>query len=99
MKVPVSNSVEKKSRYIPVLIQRLIYQRAQGCCEYRDQHGARCASRYRLELDHIVPVALKGSSEAENLRVVCSIHNSYLASQKSIGFETTNFFINNKYSF
>jgi len=97
--IPVSNLVEKKSSYIPVPIQRLIYQRAQGCCEYRDQHEVRCNSRYRLELDHIVPVALKGSSEAENLRLVCSIHNSYLASQKNIGFETTSFFINNKLRF
>jgi len=94
-KVPVSNSVETRSRYISTPIRRLIYQRAQGCCEYRYQHGVRCTSRYRLEFDHIVPVALKGSSEAENLRLVCSMHNSYLASQKNIGFETTSFFINN----
>ena len=51
------------------------------------------------EFDHIVPVALKGSNETENLRLVCLIHKLYLASHKNIGFETTSFFINNKYTF
>jgi hypothetical protein len=85
---------DKRSRYISAPIRRHLYQRASGCCEHRDQNGVRCSSRYQLEFDHIVPFALNGSNETENIRVVCSRHNSYLASQKNIGLETTSYFIN-----
>ncbi|MFL5300477.1 MAG: HNH endonuclease signature motif containing protein [Anaeromyxobacteraceae bacterium] len=34
-----------------------------------------CGSTRRVQLDHIVPIALGGTSTVPNLRVVCSIHN------------------------
>jgi 5-methylcytosine-specific restriction endonuclease McrA len=93
-KAPLQVQSEKRSRYISAPIRRSLYQRASGCCEYRDQSGVRCSSRYQLEFDHIVPFALNGSNEADNIRIVCSKHNSYLASQKNIGLETTSYFLN-----
>jgi len=87
---------DKRSRYVSAPIRRRIYQRTKGCCEHRDHMGVRCTSRYQLEFDHIVPFALNGSNESENIRVVCSRHNSYLASQKTIGFETTSYFLHKK---
>jgi len=60
---------------LPVSLQRLIYQRAQACCEYVSATGHRCRSRYQIQLDHIVPVAKGGGNEAANLRVLCRTHN------------------------
>ena len=60
---------------IPASLQRLIYQRAQACCEYMSSTGHRCRSRYQTQLDHIVPVAKGGRNEPANLRVLCRTHN------------------------
>jgi 5-methylcytosine-specific restriction endonuclease McrA len=55
-------------------IRRQIWKRAEGRCEATDLAG-RCASRYRLELDHIVPHAIGGTDGLENLRLFCRAHN------------------------
>ncbi len=85
----------RQSRYIPASIRRVVYRRAKGCCEHFDQ-GVRCNSRYQLEIDHCkVPFALGGTHDLSNLRIVCSRHNSYLASQQNLGFEQTSYFHSN----
>ncbi len=57
-----------RSRYIPAVVRREVWRRDQGCCSYVDPHsGRRCGSRYRLEIDHIVPFALGGPAESSNL--------------------------------
>jgi len=65
----------KRRTTIPVSLQRLIYQRAQACCEYMSSTGHRCRSRYQTQLDHILPVAKGGGNEPGNLRVLCRTHN------------------------
>lgn len=84
---------DHRSRYISTKIRRSVYQRAQGCCEHVDQNGHRCNSRYQLAIDHKIPFALNGTHELDNLRITCSRHNNYLASQMNLGFEQTSFFI------
>ena len=65
-------------RSIPVAVRREVWRRDQGCCSFVDRHtGRRCGSRFFLELDHIVPVALGGAAEAGNLRLRCSAHHRY----------------------
>ena len=65
-----------RSRYIPVAVKREVWRRDQGRCSYVDRHsGRRCGSRYRLEIDHIVPFALGGASELFNLRLRCGAHH------------------------
>ena len=65
-----------RSRYIPAVVRREVWLRDQGCCSYVDPHsGRRCGSRYRLEIDHIVPFALGGPTELRNLRVRCRAHH------------------------
>ena len=65
-----------RSRYIPVAVRREVWRRDQGCCSYVDRHsGRRCGSRYRLEIDHVVPFALGGATELSNLRLRCSAHH------------------------
>ena len=66
-----------RSRYIPAAVKREVWRRDQGCCSYVDLHsGRRCGSRYRLEIDHVVPFALGGANELFNLRLRCRAHHS-----------------------
>ena len=41
--------------------------------------GGICGSTLRLELDHLVPRGRSGSSEVENLRLLCRFHNQLTA--------------------
>jgi 5-methylcytosine-specific restriction endonuclease McrA len=65
-----------RSRYIPAAVRRAVWRRDQGCCSFVDRHsGQRCSSRYRLEIDHVVPFALGGANELSNLRLHCRAHH------------------------
>jgi len=79
-------ALKKQSRYIPVAIQNEVKQRDNGQCTYCSPDGHRCTERYRLELDHIVPFALGGSNEADNLRLTCRAHNM-LHAERAFGRE------------
>ena len=74
-----------RSRYIPAAVRREVWRRDQGCCSYVDRHsGRRCGSRYRLEIDHIVPFALGGASEVFNLRLHCGAHHRLRHAQRHL---------------
>ena len=78
-----------RSRYIPVAVKREVWRRDQGCCSYVDPHsGRRCGSRYRLEIDHIVPFALGGPSELSNLRLHCRAHHKLRHAQRDAHAES-----------
>ena len=72
-----------RSRYVPAAVKREVWRRDQGRCSYVDPHsGRRCGSRYRLEIDHIVPFALGGATEPGNLRIRCRAHHRYRHAQR-----------------
>jgi hypothetical protein len=62
-------------------VRREVFERDGEQCTFTDDRGNRCPARSDLELDHIVPRARGGSSEADNLRVVCGAHNKLYAEQ------------------
>ena len=67
-----------KSRAIPAATKREVWQRDQGCCSYIDeQTKRRCRSRHLLQIDHILPYALGGSAEPDNLRLLCAAHHRH----------------------
>ncbi len=67
-----------RSRAIPVAVRRQVWERDRGCCSYVDRDsGRRCGSRHLLEIDHVVPYALGGSGEPDNLRLLCAAHHRY----------------------
>ena len=69
-------------RYIPVVLRRFIWKRDQGQCTYVDAETQRkCRSRYGVEFDHVVPLAQGGTTCAENLRLLCRVHNVYEATR------------------
>ena len=66
------------SRAIPQPIKRQVWQRDQGRCRYTDQvTGRRCTSRHLLQIDHIRPYALSGSTDPANLRLLCAAHHRH----------------------
>ncbi|MGZ3709536.1 MAG: HNH endonuclease, partial [Bdellovibrionota bacterium] len=69
-------------RYLPRLLVRLIRQRAAWSCEYVADDGKRCTSQHALQVDHITPLALGGTNDPENLRLLCRAHNLQQASLK-----------------
>jgi 5-methylcytosine-specific restriction endonuclease McrA len=73
---------KNKSRAIPSATRTHIWQRDGGACTYTDPTtGHRCNSRHFIQLDHIHPVALGGTNEPENLRLLCGQHNRWRAEQ------------------
>jgi HNH endonuclease len=53
---------------IPEAVRRLVFRRDGGRC-------VRCGQDELLQFDHVIPVALGGSSTAENLQLLCATCN------------------------
>ena len=66
---------------VPAAVRREVWQRDGGRCTWRGADGRRCGSTWKLELDHVHPAALGGPSTADNLRVLCAVHNQLHAEQ------------------
>ena len=65
-------------RVIPAAVKRQVWQRDGGRCSYVDpETGRRCNSRHLIEIDHILPYAMGGSADPENLRLVCRVHHRH----------------------
>ena len=67
------------SRYIPAGTKLAVWQECEGQCAYVSPDGQRCTERRALEYDHVMPFALGGDSNAENLRCYCRSHNKFAA--------------------
>jgi hypothetical protein len=67
--------------HVPARVKREVWTRDGGRCQWKLDSGAICGSTHRLELDHVVPRALGGASTADNLTVLCSVHNAVAARQ------------------
>ena len=80
-----SESINAKSRYIPVSEKRKVFT---GKC-------ANCGVRYNLEYDHIIPFSQGGTATEENIRLLCRTHNQLKAIEK-VGYLKMNKFINKK---
>lgn len=63
-----------KSRVIPQVLVREVWQRANGKCQ-------KCGSTYALQVEHCVPFALGGETALDNLRLLCRSCNQRTAIQ------------------
>jgi len=70
-----------KAARVTNAVRREVFERDGVRCTFVAEDGRRCDSRAHLELDHVVPKALGGSSDARNLRVRCRAHNQLWAEQ------------------
>lgn len=76
--LPAPEAKERpRSRYIPIEVRREVWRRDKGKCTYRSALTQKtCQSTHRLQIDHIRPFALGGSStDPANLRLLCFRHN------------------------
>lgn len=71
--------VNKKSKGISKKVKDFVYVRDGGQCTYVGKNGKRCKERFCLEYDHKYPKALGGSNTVDNIRLLCSTHNKYMA--------------------
>ena len=74
--------------HIRASVRRQVYLRDKGRCTFQDKTTGRiCGATYKLEPDHVIPVALGGSSDLGNLQLRCRSHNLWEGIQK-LGKET-----------
>jgi hypothetical protein len=70
---PAQELQKKNSRYTSVHIESEVWKNCDGQCAFIDPvTKKRCGATHYLELDHIIPFALGGSTTTENLRLLCS---------------------------
>lgn len=94
-RVAAEASAPKPSRYIPREVFREVWRRDQGRCVYRDPlTKTRCATSHGLQIDHLKPLSLGGSTTLENLRLLCRTHNQ-LAAIRHFGKERMQEFVPN----
>jgi hypothetical protein len=83
-----------KREHVPAHVLAAALERAGHCCEWRLVSGGVCASRRRLQPDHVQPLALGGTSDLANIRILCAFHN-LLAAREVFGDELMNQFSTN----
>ncbi|HSD19949.1 MAG TPA: HNH endonuclease, partial [Anaeromyxobacter sp.] len=76
----------KATATIPAEVRREVWRRDGGRCAFIAADGRRCNSRWKLEIDHIHPEALGGSSTVDQLRIACRAHN-LLYAERAFGRE------------
>lgn len=61
----------KRSRYIPRMIRRKVFERAGFQCQYVSPNGHRCEARHQLEVNHIKAFSKGGTHEPDQLEILC----------------------------
>ncbi|MNL04871.1 HNH endonuclease [compost metagenome] len=79
----------KERKPIKITIRRKLMEKAGKSCEFVNPvSGQRCDGVYQLQVDHKIPIALGGSNNISNLRILCRTHN--LLEAKRYGLAWTN---------
>lgn len=86
VKLETPRGPEALSRYLSKQVRRDVHARDGGQCAYVAADGRRCNARAFIQFDHVDPFARNGSSEAQNLRLLCKAHN-LLHARKCFGNE------------
>ncbi len=61
----------KRTRYIPLHTRRMVFQRADYCCEFTGPNKERCESQFQLEIDHFIkPYSQGGDHSLDNLKLL-----------------------------
>lgn len=61
-------------RFIPKKTKVYLLQK-QKHCQHKYADGSVCGSKFQLEVDHIHPVHRGGTSDPNNLQILCDQHN------------------------
>ena len=77
---PARSTARKQARPpVPAAVRREVWERDGGRCTFTGPGGRRCGSRWKLELDHVVPFARGGDFTTGNLTLRCREHNLFHA--------------------
>ncbi len=74
----------RRREHVPAHVQRAVWKRDGGRCQWALDGGGICGSTHQVELDHIEPVARGGPSTIDNCRLLCRPHQD-LAARKVFG--------------
>ncbi len=78
-----SSNKPQNPRYISKKRRQVVWQQHGGMCAATDPTtGKRCESKFRLQIEHIIPVAYGGTANLDNLTLYCQAHN-ILAARKA----------------
>ena len=66
-------------RTIPAAVEREVRLRDGNRCQFPLDTGGVCGSTFQVQLDHVQPLALGGTTSVANLRCACARHNGYAA--------------------
>ena len=66
-------------RGISAPVRRFVWQRDSGQCTFVTEDTRRCPERHRLEYHHEEAYGLGGDRSAGNVRLLCRVHNLYMA--------------------
>ena len=83
-----------RREHVPAHVLAAALERAGHCCEWSLASGGVCGSRRRLQPDHIQPLAIGGTSDLVNIRILCAFHN-LLAAREVFGDEWMDQFATN----
>jgi hypothetical protein len=78
-KTLTSSDTSPKSRHIPAAVRRAVRDRAGSRCGFVDAQGRRCSEQHRLEFHHRHPFGMGGDHSPDNVGLLCTAHNRYLA--------------------
>jgi 5-methylcytosine-specific restriction endonuclease McrA len=64
---------------LPDKVRRFVFQRDKVCQYTDEESGRQCGSKFRREVDHIIPRYEGGSNDPANLRLLCRAHNQFVS--------------------
>jgi hypothetical protein len=64
----------RRSRHVPAHVEREVWKRDQGRCQWPIDGGAICGETYQVQVDHIPGFALGAGHTAAELRLLCRPH-------------------------
>ena len=77
------NKSKLKSRYVSKMTVRKVKERDQHQCQYVDPETKKqCSAQHHLQIEHKMPFAKGGTSELQNLELLCPAHNRLRAAQQ-----------------
>src|SRR5439155_10538172 len=69
-----AEDLRMNGRGIPRWVERVVKTRDDNRCQWRKPNGEICGSKWKVEVDHVIPVGMGGRSTVENCRCACRAH-------------------------